>query len=184
MTGYEVLELLKGYYADMTAAAGAMKANGPEDLCRRAGQLMTELKEAQKELDAVRGQQAAQQAGDLFANAKTCGEVQFVTAAFTDMSSDDLRSLCDRFRDKGLDKAVVVLASTSKEKGTVTFACYCTAGAIALGANAGTVVREVATLCGGKGGGRPDMAMAGGKEPEKAAAALDAVGDILQKLLK
>jgi alanyl-tRNA synthetase len=100
------------------------------------------------------------------------------------MEGGELRSLCDRCRDRGMDKAVVVLAGTSAEKRTVSFACYCTDGAIAAGANAGAIVREVAALCGGKGGGRPDMAMAGGKELNKVADAMAKVPEILKNLVK
>ena len=122
--------------------------------------------------------------GDLLSQARDCGGVQLVTAVFPEMEGGELRSLCDRCRDRQMDKAVVVLAGTSAEKQSVSFACYCTEGAIAAGANAGTIVREVAALCGGKGGGRPDMAMAGGKDVTKTAEALDRVPDILKNMLK
>ncbi|MBR2338773.1 MAG: alanine--tRNA ligase, partial [Clostridia bacterium] len=161
VTGAQVLALLNQYHDEMVSAAVAMKANGPEDIGRRAGQLLTELKEAQKELEVIKSQQAAQQMGDLLSRAQDCGGIQLVTATFPETEGSELRSLCDRCRDRGMDKAVVVLAGTSTEKQNVSFACYCTEGAIAAGANAGTIVREVAVLCGGKGGGRPDMAMAG-----------------------
>ncbi len=183
-TGAQVLALLNRYYDEMTAAAVTMKANGPEDIGRRAGQLLTELKETQKELQTMKNQQAAAQMGDLLSKAQDCGGVQLVTAAFDGMEGGELRSLCDRCRDRGMDKAVVVLAGTSAEKQTVSFACYCTDGAIAVGANAGAIVREVAALCGGKGGGRPDMAMAGGKELNKVADAMAKVPEILKNLVK
>ena len=99
-------------------------------------------------------------------------------------SDEALRALCDRCRDRNMDKAVIVLAGTNAEKQTVSFACYCTDGAIKLGANAGAVVREVAALCGGKGGGRPDMAMAGGKDMNKTADAMAKVHAIVGALVK
>ncbi len=183
-TGAQVKRLLDKYYDEMTAAAATMKANGPDDLIRRAGQLLTELKDTQKELQTMKNQQAASQMGDLLQQAVDCGGVQLVTAVFDGMEGGDLRALCDRCRDRNMDKTVVVLAGTCAEKGSVSFACYCTDGAVKSGANAGTIVREVATLCGGKGGGRPDMAMAGGKEIEKTAEAMAAVSDILKSMLK
>jgi alanyl-tRNA synthetase len=66
----------------------------------------------------------------------------------------------------------------------VTFVCWCTKDAVAAGANAGSIVREVATLCGGKGGGKPDMAMAGGKDAAAAPDALNKAADIVRGMLK
>ncbi len=184
VTGAQVLALLNQYHEEMVSAAATMKANGPEDIGRRAAQLLAELKDAQKELDAVKSQQAAAQMGDLLSGAVDCGGVQLVTALFPETEGGELRSLCDRCRDRNMEKAVVVLAGTSAEKQTVSFACYCTDGAIKAGANAGAIVREVAALCGGKGGGRPDMAMAGGKDIAKAQEALNSVAQILKGSLK
>ena len=164
----------------MVEAAAAMKAAGPEDLVRRSEQLLGELKDAQRELQTVREQQAAATVGDLFENAKDVGGIQLITAVLPEMAGDELRTLCDRCKDRGLDKAVMVLAGTSAEKQSVTFACYCTPGAVAAGANAGAIVRQVAAICGGKGGGKPDMAMAGGKDLSKVAEAMDSIPEFLK----
>ncbi|MBQ9965065.1 MAG: alanine--tRNA ligase [Clostridia bacterium] len=181
VTGAAVLELLNSYYRNMVETADAMKAAGPDDIGRRAAQLMTELKEAQRELQTMRQQQAAQKMGDLFENAQEVNGVQLITAVLPETSGDELRSLCDRCKDRGLDKAVVVLAGTSAEKQNVTFACYCTPNAVANGANAGQIVRRVAEICGGKGGGKPDMAMAGGKDLSKVDEAIRMVPEFLTK---
>ncbi|MBQ6830245.1 MAG: alanine--tRNA ligase [Clostridia bacterium] len=184
VTGAGVLELLNQYYAEMTAAAATMKANGPDDIGRRAAQLLGELKDTQKELQTIKNQQAGAQMGELLEKAQDCHGVQLVTAVFDGMEGGDLRALCDRCRDRHMDKAVIVLAGTNAEKQNVSFACYCTDGAIKAGANAGAIVREVAALCGGKGGGRPDMAMAGGKDLDKTADAMNKVPEIVGALVK
>ncbi len=181
VTGAAVLDLLHNYHSNMVEAAGAMKASGPDDLVRRAEQLLGELKEAQRELQTVRQQQAAQTVGDLFENAKDVGGIQLITAVLPDTAGDELRSLCDRCKDRGLDKAVMVVAGTSAEKQSVTFACYCTPGAVAAGANAGAIVRQVAAICGGKGGGKPDMAMAGGKDLARVEDAMNRIPEFLTK---
>ena len=181
VTGVALLDLLNSYHQRMVEASDAMKAAGPDDISRRAAQLIAELKDAQRELQAVRSQQASEKIGDLFKDAKDCGGIQLITAVLPEMSGDELRSLCDRVRDRNLDKAVVVLAGTSQEKQNVTFACYCTAGAISAGANAGAIVRQVASVCGGKGGGKPDMAMAGGKDLSKVDEAMESIPDLLKK---
>ena len=184
VTGEGVLALLNGYYNELARAAEALKANGADDVVRRAAQLMGEWKDAQREIQTMRSQQAAQKAGDLFSDAVDCGGVQLVTALLPETDGNELRELCDRCKDRAPEKAVVVLAGTSQEKGSVTFVCWCTKDAVAAGANAGSIVREVATLCGGKGGGKPDMAMAGGKDAAAAPDALNKTAEIVRGMLK
>ncbi len=184
VTGAGVLSLLNAYHGELSRASEVMKANGAEDVVRRASQLVTEWKDAQREVQTLRSQQAAQKAGDLFADAVDCGTVKLVTAVLPEMDGSELRELCDRCKDRAPDKAVVVLAGTSQEKQSVTFVCWCTKEAVAAGANAGAIVREVASLCGGKGGGKPDMAMAGGKDLSAVPVAMDKVADIVGGQLK
>lgn len=184
VTGGGVLSLLNDYYAQLSRAAETMKANGAEDVVRRAAQLVAEWKESQREVQTLRSQQAAQKAGDLFADAVDCGAVKLVTAVLPETDGNGLRELCDRCKDRAPDNAVVVLAGTSGEKQSVTFVCWCNTAAQAAGANAGAIVREVAALCGGKGGGKPDMAMAGGKDLAAVPAAMERVADIVKAILK
>ncbi len=172
VTGNGVLALLNTYREELLKAAETMKANGPDDVARRAAQLQTELKDCQRELQTVRAGQAANQVKELFNNAVECNGIQLVSAVLKNVSGDELKTLCDSSKDFAPEKAIVVLAGVSEEKGTVTFVCYCTKGAVAAGANAGNIVRQVATICGGKGGGKPDMAMAGGKDISKVNEAL------------
>ena len=81
------------------------------------------------------------------------------------------------------DDIVVVLAGMQEDAGTVSFGCYCAAGAVKKGAHAGKIVKEVAQICGGNGGGRPDLAMAGGKDLTRVDIAINAVDDILAELV-
>ncbi len=184
VTGDGVLALLKNYHAELSRAAEVMKANGAEDVVRRSAQLVGEWRDAQREIQTLRSQQAAQKAGDLFADAVDCGGVKLVTAVLPETEGGDLRELCDRCKDRAPEKAVVVLAGTSQEKQSVTFLCWCTAGAVSEGANAGAIVREIAALCGGKGGGKPDMAMAGGKDLSAVPAAMEQASAIVCAKLK
>ena len=184
VTGAGVLALLASYHAELSRAAEVMKANGVDDVANRATRLVAEWKEAQREVQTLRSQQAAAKAGDLFADAVDVGGVKLVTAVLPETDGGELRQLCDRCKDRAPEKAVVVLAGTAQEKGSVTFVCWCTKDAVAAGANAGAVVREVAALCGGKGGGKPDMAMAGGKDLAAVPSALEKVADIVGGMLK
>ena len=83
-----------------------------------------------------------------------------------------------------VEDIVVVLGGMDETKGTVSLGCYCAAEAVKKGAHAGKIVKAVAQICGGNGGGRPDMAMAGGKDLTKVDEALNAVDDILAEMLK
>ncbi len=179
VTGNGVLALLNGYRDELLKAAETIKANGPDDVARRAAQLQTELKDCQRELQTVRAGQAANQVKELFNTAVDCNGIQLVSAVLENVGGDELKTLCDSSKDFAPEKAVVVLAGVSEEKGTVTFVCYCTKGAVAAGANAGNIVRQVATVCGGKGGGKPDMAMAGGKDISKVTEALATLPSII-----
>ncbi len=179
VTGNGVLALLNGYRDELVKAAETMKANGPDDVARRAAQLQTELKDCQRELQTVRAGQAANQVKELFNTAIDCNGIQLVSAVLKNVGGDELKTLCDSSKDFAPEKAVVVLAGVFEEKGTVTFVCYCTKGAVAAGVNAGNIVRQVATVCGGKGGGKPDMAMAGGKDISKVTEALAILPSII-----
>ena len=91
--------------------------------------------------------------------------------------------MVDSSKDKGED-IVVILAAEQSAKGTCSFACYCAKEAIANGAHAGNIVREVAQIAGGSGGGKPDSAMAGGKDITKIQDALNGTEEILKAKIK
>lgn len=184
VTGTNVLGLMDEYHQQMVQAAETMKANGPEDVVRRAGQMAAELKNVQRELDELKAKVAGAKVDGLFADAKEIGGIRVVAAAFTGTGSEAVRSMCDRCRDMNVEDIVVVLGGMDETKGTVSLGCYCAAEAVKKGAHAGKIVKAVAQICGGNGGGRPDMAMAGGKDLTKVDEALNAVDDILAEMLK
>ncbi len=182
VTGTYVLELLNKQAALMNETAVALKANAADDIARRAVQVMGELKTAEKALDDMKAAQSADKMKEMLGNAREVGAVKVITAAVKGLTGDGIRSMCDSCRDTAGDMAVVVLAGVGDN--TVTFGCYCAPGAVKAGAHAGNIVREVATICGGKGGGRPDMAMAGGKDVAAVDKALAAVDSIVSAILK
>lgn len=97
------------------------------------------------------------------------------------MDSENLRELGDRLRDK-LQSGVVVLGSVNEDK--VVLLAMATKDAVAKGVHCGKIIKEVATIAGGGGGGRPDMAQAGGKKPEKLNEAINLVEKLLETLVK
>ena len=140
------------------------------------------MKDKQNQVDALQSKLAAQKVAALLDNSKEICGVKCVAAALTGVSSDSLRKMCDQFKDSQ-PNMVAVIAGINEEKGTVTFSACCGKEAVKKGAHAGNLVREVAKVAGGSGGGRPDSAMAGGKDLTKIDEALLIVDNVLEKQL-
>ena len=104
-----------------------------------------------------------------------------VAVAKIDGTADDLRKMTDTAKAEN-DDLVIVLAAVNGEK--LTFCAACGKTAVSKGAHAGNLVREIAKICGGNGGGKPDSAMAGGKDASKVEEALNTVPAILKEMLK
>jgi alanyl-tRNA synthetase len=113
-------------------------------------------------------------------NAVDINGVKVITAVMKDVQSDQLRNICDLCLNKS-QKSVAVLASVIGEKGT--FACAVGKDARDMGLNAGKIVKAVAQLADGNGGGKPDMAMAGAKNVSKVKDAISAVKDIITEMM-
>ena len=183
-TGKRVIELLNEYVGGMAKAASALKsAVNIEDIAEKSALLTTQLKNAERKIESLESEIAAGRVADLIKNAKQVKNVRLVTSFGENMPSDALRLSCDKARELG-DDIVAVMCSVDKASSKVTFAAACGSAAVKAGANAGTLVKRAAALCGGNGGGRPDSAMAGAKEPEKALSALGEVEGILSELLR
>ena len=183
ITGYNVLEYLDGNIELINKTAEVMKVGDVHELEHRAQQLVNENKAKDKELEKFSAKMASAKIEKLLAGAKDIYGVKILTAVFGDTPADSLRSMCDTAKDYSAD-IVAVFAGVSKESGKVSFAAVCGKNAVGKGAHAGNIVREVAKIAGGSGGGRPDSAMAGGKDISKVNDALKAVDDIVLKMLK
>lgn len=183
VTGLGVINYLNSREELIHNAASAMKLGNVNELANKAASLSQELKAKEKELEEVKAEMAKAKAGELFDNVKEIGAVKLITADLGEADAGALRSMLDSAKDKG-DDIVVVLAGKQPEKGTCSFACYCGKAAIASGAHAGNIVREVAKVAGGAGGGKPDSAMAGGKDITKITDALNSATEILKMFIK
>ncbi|MDR1564300.1 MAG: alanine--tRNA ligase [Oscillospiraceae bacterium] len=178
VTGEGVLELLDSTLKTVKDSAAAMKLNNPSELVRRSVQLSTELKDKDKEIEKLNARLANMQIESKLANAAEVNGLRLVKGIFKDTTPDALRQMCDRIKDTMPD-GVAVLACTNGDKGNICVAVG--KEALTKGAHAGNIIREVAALAGGKGGGRPDSAMAGIKELDKLEGAMDSVEEILKK---
>ena len=181
VTGLNALKYVNSVCENALKAASVLKCGTVEALPDKAAAIQTELKTAEKEIEKLKGEIASAKAGDLF---KTVGEINGIAIKTADMGEADanaLRTMLDSAKD---DDSVVMVAGKNSEKGTCSFACACGKNAVAKGAHAGNIVRETAKLAGGAGGGKPDSAMAGGKDITKISEALEAVKGIAEKYIK
>ena len=175
VTGIGVLALLGEKDKLIKEAAEVLKAPNAEDLVQRAKQLTEELRSVRRELDTAAEKLAASKATSLVESAEKVGNVRLICAK-VEMKPDAMRALTDKFKAEYAD-VVCVLASVND--GKVNFAVSCGKDAVAGGANAGKIVKQISTLCGGGGGGRPDSASAGGKDASKLDEALAQVKTLL-----
>ena len=141
-------------------AANAMKTS-PFELVDKLKANQEEIRKLHRDLDSLQDKLRSGEIGHFLAAAKTVGGLHVVTASRPGAAPDELRKLGDMLRDR--DSAVVaVIASVDGEK--LTFQAVCGKDAVAKGVKAGDIIRAVCAVCGGKGGGRPDSAMGGGKD--------------------
>ncbi len=183
VTGSGVLEFITKKLSLISNTAQTLKLANANDLEKRAETVMSEMKEKEKEIDRLSSELSSIKAKSLSSCAKDVSGIKLIATVVEDMPNDDLRSMCEALRDTSED-AVIVIADKNSEKGNISFACGCAKGAIKKGMNAGNIVRETARLAGGSGGGRPDFAMAGGKDITKAEEAISAVEKIVSSMVK
>ena len=183
VTGFGVVNYLNSREELIHNTASAMKLGNVNELANKAAALTQELKAKEKELEELKAEIAKQKAGSLFDNCKDLGAVKLITANIGEADAGALRSMVDSSKDKG-DNIIVIFAAEQSAKGTCSFACYCGKEAISNGAHAGNIVREVAQIAGGSGGGKPDSAMAGGKDISKIAEALEKAEEIVKAKIK
>ena len=181
VTGRNLLIRANLQEAMLHTVANTLKANNVTALPVRAEAVMAENKALAKELEEIKAQVAASKVTSLFDNAEEIGGVKIASAYFTGTTGDTLRGMCDTIRDKAVKPAVAVLVGKAEDK--ITMAVTVTKQAQEKGLKAGALVKEIAAIAGGKGGGKPDFAMAGLKDETKIDEALAAVGAIVKKAL-
>ena len=181
VTGTGVLGIINDQQRLLRETASELRAQNPADLVKRAVQLQAEMHAMKKELEALNAKMASSKLDDILKNAVSVGSLRLVTATLRDMQPDAARMLSDELRAK--DASIVsVFALVNGDK--LNFLASCGKDAVANGAHAGKLVSAVAAVADGKGGGRPDSAMAGAKELSKVDAALAAAKDVLTGMAK
>ncbi len=178
VTGMGVLAELKKAESTIAETAENLKC-GVGDVAKKAAAVIAEIKALEGKIDSLNAKLAGGAADEIFAGAKEINGITVVCGRVDGADVDALRSIGDEFKAK-TPCGVIVLASGDGDK--VTFVAMATKEAIAKGAHSGNIVREVAKIAGGGGGGRPDSAQAGGKDVSKIDEALESVYGLIEKL--
>ncbi|MBN1460477.1 MAG: alanine--tRNA ligase, partial [Armatimonadetes bacterium] len=163
VTGREAQRLAWAQRSLLMEAADSLKCR-PEELSTRVGALQREVREKQRQLDRLQQRGAGEMAADLVTQAVEVDGVKLVAARVDGLGSDAMRSLADDLRNR-LGSGVILLGAAGDE--SVQFVGAVSKDLVKVGFHAGNLIREVAKIAGGGGGGRPDFAQAGGKNPER-----------------
>ena len=176
-TAFGVLDLLDDRTEMLAKTAVALKANNLKDAPARAEALAAELKETAKQLDILKAQVAASKIDGLFEDAADVDGVRIVSAYLTGTGADTLRDMVDKVRDKAPNAVTVLIGSDGAK---TMMAVGVSKNAMARGLKAGALVKKIAAIAGGNGGGKPDFAMAGIRDASKIDEALNAVPEIVK----
>ena len=170
-TGKKTLGLLRESMDNLEAVAAMFKAR-PDMLAEKVRQQAEELREARRAIEQFKAKESAGDADSMLAGAKPVGKLRVVTAKVKDLDANALRQLGDVLRDKD-SSVVAVIASVNGDK--ITLQCVCGKDAVGAGVRAGDIIKSVAPIISGRGGGKPDSAMGGGTDVSKLDEALAAV---------
>ena len=181
ITGTAVRQMMDDTDRTMAQVADTIKAAGAADILRRTQQLMEELKEEKRVIEQYKAKESAGGADDMIRSAKEIGGVKVVTRKLSEGDANALRQLGDVLRDK--DDAIVA-AMVLQNGAKITIQVVCGKEAVKKGIKAGDIIKSVAPIMGGKGGGKPDSAMGGGSDAAKIDEALAAVEAFVAEKLK
>ena len=174
-TGLGVLALLEEKQELINETAGVLKVPNPNTIAKKAESVQAELKATKRELESANSKLAEMKTEGLLSSLKPVGSFLLLTAT-VEMKPDAARALCDTVKSKYAN-GVAVLAVVSD--GKLNFVAAAGKDAVAAGAHCGNILREVSAITGGKGGGRPDSAMSGGRDLDKIDEALAKAEEIL-----
>ena len=177
ITGWNSYDYALGWECKMSEISTILKTT-PSDLEKRAINLVKQVKELEKEIEILKGSILANVVDNLLASQKKIGNISYVFARIDGYDIVDLRNIADRLKDR-LDQVVVVLAAS--KNGKVHFVGCTTLDNVSKGVHVGKLIGDIAKIADGGGGGRPDMAQAGAKDPSKIDKALIQAEVILAK---
>ncbi|GEL06803.1 alanine--tRNA ligase [Salisediminibacterium halotolerans] len=180
VTGKEAYQFMNGQVDKLREAAGLLKTN-LDDVPYRVSQLQQQLREKEKETESLQAKLSRLEAGSLLNEFEDADGVPVLAKKVDAADMNGLRKMVDSLKEQ-TDSAVIVLGTVNG--GKVNIVASVSKDLVEQGQHAGQIVKEVAQACGGNGGGRPDMAQAGGKDPAKLDEALQNVAEIVKTHVK
>lgn len=180
LTGSNVIKYLNEQEAVVKSLISSLKISDG-DVVSKVDGIVADNKEKDKEIQRLNAEITRLKSADMFSNPEMVGKIEVYTARVDGSTPDALRSMGDDLKASN-DNAVAIIAGANGEKATIV--AVCGKNAIAAGVKAGDVVREVAKLAGGGGGGRPDSAMAGAKDVSKLDEAIASTVEIVKAIVK
>jgi alanyl-tRNA synthetase len=174
VTGREALKYVSNVEGELKKSAGLLKTN-PLELSERVEKLLKHQRELEKEIEALRGKLAAKDTSDLIDQVKEIKGVRVLSAVVDVSDAKTMRDLGDKLKDK-MKSGILLLGSKAADKAMLL--CMVTKDLTGR-YHAGNIIKEIAPIVGGSGGGRPDMAQAGGPKPENLRQALDKLAEIV-----
>lgn len=180
LTGEGVFCYYKEQEAKLSEAAKLLKTT-PAAVSEKIGHLLSEIKALQSENEALKSRAAKDALGDVMDQVKEIKGVKVLAAKVEGVDMNGLRDLGDQLKEK-LGEGVVLLASVTD--GKVSLMATATDGAMKAGAHAGNLIKAIASIVGGGGGGRPNMAQAGGKNPAGVDEAITKAAEVVENQLK
>lgn len=180
LTGEKAYDFINTEEKQLKDIANILKVN-PKDITNKLEQVNKQVKETEKELQELKTKLLKYQVTDLLSNVVKIDDISLLVTEVNSTDMNGLRSMADFFKDK-LGSGVIVLGT--ENNGKLNFVATATKDLVKKGIHAGNIIREVAKTAGGGGGGRPDMAQAGGSDVSKLKDALDLVPGLVEQQLK
>jgi alanyl-tRNA synthetase len=176
-TSKTAFEMLQKQDMEASAVQGILKQK--EEIGTRVQSLMEQIKQQEKELKKLKSELSKKEVEHLFTDVPTVNELPYVVASFEDLDGKTFRTMSDQLVQK-LNSGALVLFNADGEK--VSLICRFTDDWVKKGMDANKLLRPLAEMVGGKGGGRPNMAQAGGTDPSRIPQAREKVADFLKDL--
>lgn len=180
ITGRAVYDYINEMEVSLEDMSSILKSN-KSNLVNKVKALVDDIKEKEKEIENLKSKMASSIADEILSSKVDVEGINLIAYKADNLDMNSLRNLGDKIKDK-LGSGVIVLASVSGEK--LSFVSMVTKDLLEKGIHAGNIIREVAKATGGGGGGRPDMAQAGGKDISKVDEALSLVPNIIKSQIK
>ncbi len=179
VTGTNYLDYMAKREELLKETAKVLKVNNLSDLTVRATQFADEMKAQKQQIEELRAKLSKGEADEILSSAKDVSGVALITAQKEGATVEMLRNLCDEIKNKYAENPVVIVLSNFADD-KITFLASANKAAVAKGAHAGNIIREVTKAAGGSGGGKPDMAQGGGKDASKISDAISLAEEVLK----